>query len=77
MPVSGNLDQLTHESLRKDFESAYLAAYGRLLEAIPVRVMNLRVAVIGKRPEFDVEEIKKLLIYRGSLEGDPAINAGV
>jgi N-methylhydantoinase A len=36
------------------FEESYRAAYGRLLEAIPMRVMNLRSAVIGRRPRFDL-----------------------
>jgi N-methylhydantoinase A len=36
------------------FEAAYLASYGRLLENIPMRVMNYRVAVIGRRPPFDL-----------------------
>jgi N-methylhydantoinase A len=36
------------------FESRYRAIYGRLLEAIPIRVLNLRVAVIGRRPKLDL-----------------------
>ena len=36
------------------FDTAYLAAYGRLLQGIPVRVMNYRVSVTGKRPAFDM-----------------------
>src|SRR5262249_25381451 len=30
------------------------AAYGRLLEGIAMRVLNLRVAVIGRRPKLDL-----------------------
>jgi N-methylhydantoinase A len=45
---------LTHKRIQKAFDSAYLAAYGRLLEAIPVRVLNYRVAVTGRRPHFDM-----------------------
>jgi N-methylhydantoinase A len=45
---------LTRESVQQAFDTAYLAAYGRLLRAIPVRVMNYRVAVTGRRPHFDM-----------------------
>ncbi|MFQ5565725.1 MAG: hydantoinase/oxoprolinase family protein [Paracoccaceae bacterium] len=45
---------LTRERIQQAFDSAYLAAYGRLLEAIPVRVLNYRVAVTGRRPHFDM-----------------------
>ncbi len=36
------------------FEESYRAAYGRLLDGIPTRVMNLRTSVIGRRPRFDL-----------------------
>ena len=36
------------------FDAAYRAAFGRLLDGIPVRVLTLRVAVIGRRPKFDL-----------------------
>ncbi|MEO1307577.1 MAG: hydantoinase/oxoprolinase family protein, partial [Pseudomonadota bacterium] len=36
------------------FDTAYQAAYGRLLADIPKRVMNYRVAVIGRRPDIDM-----------------------
>ena len=41
-------------TVRTAFEKAYKAAFGRLLDGIPMRVMNLRVAVIGRRPKFDL-----------------------
>lgn len=52
--------KLADEALRIEtivgaFEAAYLASYGRLLENIPKRVMNYRVAVIGRRPPFDLK----------------------
>lgn len=40
--------------IRKAFEAAYKSAFGRLLDGIPIRVMNLRVACIGLRPKFDL-----------------------
>ena len=36
------------------FESAYRAAFGRLLDGVPARVLTLKVAVIGKRPKLDL-----------------------
>ncbi len=45
---------LTLQSLAKSFEITYLDAYGRLLEGVKMRVVNLRVAVIGKRPRLDL-----------------------
>ncbi len=44
----------TRESIQTAFDSAYRVAYGRILEAIPVRVLNYRVAVTGRRPRFDM-----------------------
>jgi N-methylhydantoinase A len=40
--------------VRSAFEKAYSASFSRLLGAIPVRVVSLRTAAIGKRPPFDV-----------------------
>ncbi|MFP1631987.1 hydantoinase/oxoprolinase family protein [Zhengella sp. ZM62] len=45
---------LTADAIRAAFERAYRAAYGRLLDGIPMRVMNYRVAVIGRRPDLDM-----------------------
>ncbi len=36
------------------FVRAYRASFGQALEAVPMRLMNLRVAVIGVRPKFDL-----------------------
>jgi N-methylhydantoinase A len=46
--------ELTIDSIQASFNSAYKATYGRLLDGIPVRVMNYRVTVIGRRPVFDM-----------------------
>ena len=50
MPEGG----LTADAIRDAFEAAYRRSFGRLLTGIPVRVMNYRVAVIGRRPAFDM-----------------------
>lgn len=45
---------VTRALIRAAFEAAYKSAYGRLLERIPIRVLNLRVAAIGQRRKFDL-----------------------
>ncbi|MEL7000261.1 MAG: hydantoinase/oxoprolinase family protein [Pseudomonadota bacterium] len=45
---------LTADAIQAAFDRAYLAAYGRLLDGIPVRVMNFRASVNGARPHFDM-----------------------
>jgi len=49
LPAALNRDQL-----RQAFEARYAATYGRLLEGIPMRVLNMRVTVIGRRRKFDL-----------------------
>jgi N-methylhydantoinase A len=45
---------LDRDQLRQAFEARYAATYGRLLEGIPMRVLNMRVTVIGRRRKFDL-----------------------
>ena len=54
VPVVLPEDGLTRDAIKTAFEAAYKAAYGRLLQGIPARVINLRVAAIGRRPKFDL-----------------------
>ncbi|MDN2567189.1 hydantoinase/oxoprolinase family protein [Aquibium sp. A9E412] len=54
VPIAIGPDGLTRAAVMAAFEDAYRAAYGRLLDGIPVRVMNHRVAVIGRRPDLDM-----------------------
>lgn len=44
----------TAATIRAAFDAAYRATFGRLLDGVPVKVMNLRVAVIGRRPKLDL-----------------------
>jgi N-methylhydantoinase A len=46
--------ELSREGIATAFARAYRASFGRVLETIPVRVMNLRYARIGVRPKFDL-----------------------
>jgi N-methylhydantoinase A len=40
--------------VRAAFDKAYAAAFGRLLAGIPVRIVSLRTAAVGRRPPFDL-----------------------
>ncbi|MBT8459752.1 MAG: hydantoinase/oxoprolinase family protein [Boseongicola sp.] len=44
----------TQAAIEDAFDAAYGATFGRLLKNGARRVMNLRTAVIGKRPKFDL-----------------------
>lgn len=52
--VQVQAEHLDKAGLTAAFEAAYRSAFGRILEGIPVRVMNLRYARIGVRPKFDL-----------------------
>ncbi len=54
VPVDIARGALTVRAIREAFDAAYRAAFGRLLDGIPVRVLTLRAAVIGQRPKFDL-----------------------
>jgi N-methylhydantoinase A len=51
VPLAGTLDGA---AIHAAFEARYRAAYGRLLAGIAMRVLNLRVAFIGRRPKLDL-----------------------
>ena len=54
VPLEIGEEDLTADAVREAFETAYRAAFGRLLDGIPMRVMNYRIAVIGRRPQLDM-----------------------
>jgi len=55
LPVVLGSATLTAAAIRTAFEASYTAAFGRVLEGIAIRVMNLRYARIGVRPKFDLK----------------------
>jgi N-methylhydantoinase A len=57
---------LTAADVRTAFEAAYRGAYGRLLDGLPMRLLNLRTAVVGRRPAF---ALSTLAPQGGSVEG--------
>jgi N-methylhydantoinase A len=60
------------------FEESYRAAYGRLLDGIPTRVMNLRTAVIGRRPRFDLSLLAPAAdaTLEGAVRGTRRVHTG-
>lgn len=48
---TADIDQVT---ILEAFEARYREVYGRPLVGIPIRILNLRVSAIGKRPKFDL-----------------------
>ncbi|MEM6462434.1 MAG: hydantoinase/oxoprolinase family protein [Pseudomonadota bacterium] len=54
VPLAIEENGLDRVAIKTAFEDAYRNAYGRLLEGIPMRVMNYRIAVIGRRPGLDM-----------------------
>ena len=46
--------------VRAAFERAYLSAFSRLLPGLPVKIVSLRTAAIGRRPHFDLSALAPL-----------------
>lgn len=62
VPLPIRMEATRLETPQKDaieaaFDTAYAATYGRLLPGGTRRVMNLRTAVIGARPKFDLTRL--------------------
>ena len=53
LPVEADARGVSEGLVRKAFEAAYSASFSRLLPGLAVRIVSLRVAAIGRRPEFD------------------------
>ena len=52
--AEGKIVPPTREDIGAAFDAAYLRAYGRLLPGGVTRILNLRTAVIGRRPKLDL-----------------------
>ena len=72
VPLPGQiLDNSTDQvAIRAAFDQTYRVTYGRLLEDISVRVLNLRVAVVGRRPTFDLSVISPAANARSTMTGE-------
>ncbi|HUZ63338.1 MAG TPA: hydantoinase/oxoprolinase family protein [Acetobacteraceae bacterium] len=55
VPLDWNgVGSLLREAVSMAFERQYKQVFGRVLTDIPVRVLNLHVAVVGRRPKLDL-----------------------
>jgi N-methylhydantoinase A len=55
VPVAWRVDRpIDQQELRNAFEARYRDAYGRLLDGIAIRLLNLHVALIGRRPKLNL-----------------------
>ncbi|MCG6122319.1 MAG: hydantoinase/oxoprolinase family protein [Microvirga sp.] len=54
---AGKVAAVSRADIQAAFDAAYLRVYGRLLPGGVTRVLNLRSAVIGKRPKFDLSTL--------------------
>ena len=55
--LSGDSTGVSAPMVREAFEAAYLKAFSRLLPGIPLRIVNLRTAAVGRRPVFDLSAL--------------------
>jgi N-methylhydantoinase A len=53
----GEARPINQGNLRMAFERTYRAEFSRLLPDIPVRIVSLRSAAIGRRPHFDLSAL--------------------
>ncbi|MEP2707141.1 MAG: hydantoinase/oxoprolinase family protein [Roseibium sp.] len=53
----GKVTPPTKTDIEAAFDSAYMATFGRLLDKGVRRILNLRSAVTGKRPKFDLKTL--------------------
>lgn len=56
LPITlrGTTTGVSEAGIRAAFEAAYASSFSRLLPGIPIRIVNLRTAAIGRRPSFDM-----------------------
>jgi N-methylhydantoinase A len=55
--IDGPVTQPTKAQIEQAFDAAYTASFGRLLKNGVRRILNLRSAVTGRRPKFDLETL--------------------
>lgn len=55
--TNGRVAPPTPDQIAEAFDTTYGAIYGRLLQGGVRRILNLRSAVIGRRPKFDLETL--------------------
>ena len=59
VPLTADINSLTVDTIRKSFIEVYSQNYSRPLSGIPIRILNLRISVIGVRPAVDLKILAK------------------
>ena len=59
VPILEDPDKLTVASIGAAFDRAYAKAYSRPLTGIPIRILNLRLSMVGVRPAIDLQILAK------------------
>ncbi len=59
VPLTADINSLTVDKIRKSFIDVYSQNYSRPLSGIPIRILNLRISVIGVRPAVDLKILAK------------------
>jgi N-methylhydantoinase A len=52
--LEGGTTGITSAVIGQAFETAYAASFSRLLSGLPIRIVSLRTAAIGRRPSLDL-----------------------
>lgn len=52
--AAGGTTGVSEAVVRAAFERAYRTSFSRLLPGVPVKIVNLRTAAVGRRPHFDL-----------------------
>ena len=52
--------EIDRSLVARSFEVAYAAAFGRLLDGVPARLLGVRTSVVGRRPHFDLASLARL-----------------
>lgn len=59
VPILEDPDKLTVATIGAAFDRAYAKAYSRPLTGIPIRILNLRLSMVGVRPAIDLQILAK------------------
>jgi N-methylhydantoinase A len=55
--AGGGRPALTAANVREAFEASYEARFSRKLDGVPIKIVSLRAAAIGRRPHFDLARL--------------------
>ena len=59
VPILEDPEKLTVATIGAAFDRAYAKAYSRPLTGIPIRILNLRLSMVGVRPAIDLQILTK------------------